>query len=90
MEFCEYISSLEEFQRFIDVAILKDILNHVLLSSCLVNISVGVLRENQMSDFDPILMKVFDTNLVSSHVVSPESLHSKVINESILLQVLNI
>jgi hypothetical protein len=43
-----------------------------------------------MGDFDPILMKVLNTNLVSSHVVSTESLHSKVVNESILLQVLNI
>jgi len=90
MQSCEYISSLEEFQRFIDVAIFKDILNHVFLSSCLVNISIGVLRENQMSYFDPILMQVLDTNLVSPHVVSSESLHTKVINESILLQVLNI
>lgn len=43
-----------------------------------------------MCDFDPILMKVLDTNLVSPHVVSTESLHPKVVNESILLQVLNI
>ena len=49
-----------------------------------------MLRKDQMGDFDPILMKVLNTNLVSSHVVSTESLHSKVVNESILLQVLNI
>ena len=49
-----------------------------------------MLRKDQMCDFNPILMKVLDTNLVSSHVVSTESLHSEVVNESILLQVLNI
>jgi hypothetical protein len=43
-----------------------------------------------MGDFDPILMKVLNTNLVSSHVVSTESLHAEVVDEPIFLQVLNI
>ena len=49
-----------------------------------------MLRKNEVHNLDPILMQVLDANLVSSHVVGAESLHSEVVDEAILLEVLNI
>jgi len=49
-----------------------------------------VLRKNQISDLDPILMKVLNTNLMGPHVVGTESLHTEVVDEAISLEVLNI
>jgi len=49
-----------------------------------------MLRENQMGNFDPILMEVLDSDLVSPHIVGTESLHAEVVYESVFLQVLDI
>jgi hypothetical protein len=49
-----------------------------------------VLREDQLNYLDPVLMEIFLSNLVSADVVCPESLHSKVVNEAILFQVLHV
>ena len=48
------------------------------------------MRKDQIGDLDPILMKVLNTNLMGSHIVGTESLHTEVVDEAISLEVLNI
>ena len=65
-------------------------LDHEFLSVCLEFIIVRVLRNDHLDNLDPILMKALDSDLMGTNVVGTEPLHSKIINEPIMLQILNI
>lgn len=85
-----YISSFEQLDGLLNIAILEHILQHQLLPIHLVLVTIRVLRKDEMNDSDPILMQVLLANLMSSDVVCSESLHSEVIDEPICLQILHI
>ena len=53
-------------------------------------ITIWVLGKDHMDNSYPILVENFDAYLVGAHVVSAKSLHSEVVDKSVLFQVLNI
>lgn len=53
-------------------------------------ISIWMLREDQVDNFNPILMEVFLSNLMSADIIGSEPLHSEVVNETMLLKIFNI
>jgi len=49
-----------------------------------------MLGYNHVNYFDPILMKSLDSNFMRADIICTEPLHTKIIDETIFLQVFNI
>ena len=85
-----YIFPLKKLESLPNVCLFKDQLSHLIFPVLLFMISIRMLGNDHVNNFDPILVKSFDSDLMRPYIICTKSLHAKIIDETIFLQVLNI
>lgn len=88
--FFKSIFPLKQLESLPNVCLFKDQLSHLIFPVLLFMISIRMLRNNHVNNFDPILVKSFNSDLMRPYIICTKSLHAKIIDETIFLQVLNI
>lgn len=84
------VASIEHLQSLLDIELFKDEFQKLGLPYCCILVDLRMLAKNRLNHATPVLQQTIAANLMRAHIVRAESLHSKVVDKAVFLDIFNV